>query len=321
MFVDLNNVLKISAPDFATLKSIIFEFETSNPDSFLTSPLYYLLTGRKGLWLYKGQDSCLVVCLHPHIENCILVFPEIGKNPDYSLTASYLSKIKFPLNGIQFSRFNEPELDKLKRVFDEMGLRGSDIEMVEENVMDWRYPVRIIDTNVVSATKGPKFINIRTHIRRVAKSTTVIPLSCSNKVRLMKAAIRFWEGNMIYNEKDSEDMSAFYEELVRISSANSDCMEGLFFMVGRRPVGFTVWERQHRGTVNLLANISDISISGLSDFQLVTSCKYLQEKGIDYVNMGGSELESLDAFKRKYLPVKSISIFSAKFPDSGQLFR
>lgn len=55
-----------------------------------------------------------------------------------------------------------------------------------------------------------------------------------------------------------------------------------------------------------------------SDLQLVTTCRHLSQRGVPYLNLGGSELKSLDSFKVKYQPVKSIDLCTAQvryYPD------
>lgn len=47
-------------------------------DTYLNSPLYYVLTGRKGVWVHEGFGAVMVVCAHPHVADRLLVFPEIG---------------------------------------------------------------------------------------------------------------------------------------------------------------------------------------------------------------------------------------------------
>ena len=55
-------------------------------DTYIVSPLYYRITGRKSAWQYKNMDSYVVVAQQSHKNNTLLLFPELGSG-DYTLTA------------------------------------------------------------------------------------------------------------------------------------------------------------------------------------------------------------------------------------------
>jgi len=61
----------------------------------------------------------------------------------------------------------------------------------------------------------------------------------------------------------------------------------------------------------LFAGLADTSVSGLSDFQMISLCKYLDKAGVKYLNLGGSETDSLNSYKFKYSPVRSLDVLSA----------
>ena len=71
---------------------------------------------------------------------------------------------------------------------------------------------------------------------------------------------------------------------------------------------------------NSFSNIADTSRKGLSEFQMVTACRILKDKGVKLYNFAGSESGSdevddpsnLDAFKRKFRPVRSVSLISGE---------
>lgn len=294
------------------LKAELLAFAGVKPDSFLNSAFYYLVTGRKGAWLYKGRNSLLVVCKHPHVANRLMVFPELGK-ADYELTASVLNMLERAENDIQLVRYTQEELKLLKTTLAKLNYSAvTSVSSIEENIMDWRYPARILDTGMVAKMSGASFMKIRNKFRKAAEHVTHIEIDKSNALRMMRAALKFWEGNMIFNEKDTADMSEFYHEMFKIIQKYPDAIEGLLFLKGNKPLGFSAWDNVPRSkTANLFVNLGDTSVRGLSDYQTVTTCRVLKERGVDYLNMGGSEIASLDAFKAKYQPVKSLNLLSA----------
>ncbi len=301
------------------LKATLTGDQKARVDSYLNSALYYLITGRKGAWLYKSSHSALIVCHHPHIEDRLIVFPEIGK-ADYELTASILKDLDVPKNGVQLARYSEDEIIALKHQLSKVDYTPvAGISVIEENMMDWRYPIHILDTEKVSTLgKGklsPKakesFKQIRKKFRSAKETITHAPLHKDNGLRFMKAALKVWEGNMIFEEKDTEDMAAFYEEFFKIIEKYPETLNGLLFTQGRKPVGFCIWDQISPDTANSLINLGDRSIKGLSDYQVVSTCTELLKEGIKYLNVGGSETPSLDAFKTKYQPHRTLPVLSA----------
>ncbi len=297
---------------FDFLKASLCANPSQKNDSFLNSPVYYSITGRKGACLYKNSHSALITCNHPHIDNRILVFPEMGK-ASYELTASVLNMIEHPDKHIQLARYSANDITRLKHQLANLNYTPvSGISMMEENIMDWRYPLHILDTHMISDLQGALFSNIRNKFNRAASNTTTLSLDDPNALRSMKAVLKFWEGNMIFNSKETPDMSEFYLKFFKLLEEHPEDIDGLIFLNGRKPVGFSVWDKpDYAQAANLFVNLSDTSIAGLSDFQIVSTCRNLHEKGVRYLNTGGSELKSLDAFKAKYNPVVSEKILSA----------
>lgn len=106
-------------------------------------------------------------------------------------------------------------------------------------------------------------------------------------------------------------MSDFYVELFKVMEDYPEMLQGLLFMDGKKPLGFSIWDQPTDHTSNLLANLADGSVTGLADYQTVTTCRTLNDQGIRYLNRGGSETRNLDGFKVKFKPVKTLDIFSA----------
>ena len=303
--------IKLSTVSFEFLKAELSGEQKARVDSYLNSPLYYLLTGRKGARLYKNHHSALVVCAHPHIEDRLLVFPEIGK-ADYELTASVLNMLSPPKNGVQLARYSEEEIKALQQRLSKLSYTNvSGVTITEEHVMDWRYPVHILDTQKIAALEGRKLKPIRTKFNKAAQHISHIPLTQDNALRFMTAVLKFWEGNMVYNAKDTDDMAEFYHAFFKIVEERPEDIHGLFFLQGRKPLGFCVWDQIGPDVANSLINLGDTSVTGLSDYQMVALCRDLDERDIRYVNVGGSETRSLDAFKAKYQPEETLKILSA----------
>lgn len=279
-------------------------------DSYINSFLYYLVTGRKGAWIYKTDHCFTAVCQHPHLVGTLLVFPEVGAG-SYQFTAGLLQHLYKSGHRIQLARYSEDNVDALRHALSNLDHNLVDtLKHVPEDVMDWKYPAHILDTELVSGLKGNAFEKIRTKINKASRTITVQTLSKVTAIKDMKAALKFWEGNMIISDKDTEDMAEFYHEFFRIIGNYNGRYEGMMFYDGKRPVGFSVWEPLSSDTANSFINLADTTITGLSELQTVSVCRYLSEQGIKFMNLGGSETENLDRFKTKFLPCKSLNLHS-----------
>ncbi len=302
----------MSILSFEFLKSTLSGEDKAKLDSYLNSPLYYMITGRRGAYVYRGEHSLFVLCDHPHIEDRKIIFPELGK-ADYELTASFLNTEKPPKNGFQLARYTEEDLKALRKRLAEITYSPvSGIVLTEETALDWRYPVRILDTETVSKMEGGNFKTLRKRFKKHNGDIECVPLNAENGLRYMRAALKFWEGAMIMDEKDTPDMSDFYHEYFKIVEQNPEQTKGLLFKQGHRPLGFCAWDQTQQDTANSFINVGDFkNVNGLSDYQTVILCIKLLENGIRRLNLGGSELQSLDSFKAKFKPVATLPLLSA----------
>ncbi len=297
---------------FEFLKEELQGSRKARIDSYLYSPLYYLITGRKGAWLYRNNYSSLIICNHPHIQKRLMIFPEIGL-ADYSLTASVLGMLDFPKNGIQLSRYTNEDLKKLKQSLEILNqYKTYEIKPIEELIMDWRFPIHILDTQKVASLEGKRFGSIRTRYNKAKSSITFASISAKSDLNALRAVLKFWEGNMILKGKDSKDMAEFYLTLFELIKIHPESINGLLFMNDRRPVGFCIWDQPKEDTANSLVNLGDTNISGLSDYQTVVLCQILIARGIQFLNLGGSETVGLNDFKVKFRPAFSIDVLSAE---------
>lgn len=285
--------------------------QSYNEDSYLHSLLYYQITGRKGAWMYKNDDAFLIVCQHPHEIQTLLVFCEVG-DKQFDLTLSVLCQLYQSNHKIKLARYSMIDYEQLQnRMEKEPFSIIESLDIVDECQMDWLYPIHIYDTKIVSDMDGAAYNRIRAKYKKVEKQDiTFMPLNRQTAIRDMNAALKYWEGSMIANNKDTDDMAEFYERFFDLLRNYNGSYDGLLYLQGRKPLGFVVWDQINDTQANSFINLADISVAGLSDFQTVTTCQTLRDRGIKYLNVGGSETENLDQFKLKFTPVKSLSLIS-----------
>ena len=153
--------------DINIFKEMISATDRASRDTYINSPLYYLLTGRKGAWCFHNRSSSVVVCRHPHVNERLMIFPEIGDS-GFDLTLSVLGSLQHPINGIQLSRFTEEDIINISKKIHNTGRSPSfNISLMQEDIMDWRYPVRILDTKLVSTMEDSSFKKIRSRHNRL----------------------------------------------------------------------------------------------------------------------------------------------------------
>lgn len=279
-------------------------------DSYNLSAPYYLLTGRKGTSIYSEGDAQIVVCKHPHVDDRLMVFPEIGG--DGTLTFKVLNSLDTPCNGIQLSRYTDDDFARLESAGQRFK-QGKKFIFTErdENVMDWKYPVHILNTESVGHLHGISFDKLRNKYNKASQNLSVIDFSSEKALPAMRASLMFWVGSMIYGGKETgHDLMDFYNLLFKMVDASPASFDGFAVLQNGEPSGFTIWDNTTPDIANGLAGLSRQSIPGMSEFQTVTACKKLHEKGIKYYNIGGSETEGLNQYKLKYRPEKSIKIKS-----------
>lgn len=283
-------------------------------DSFLNSPAYYMVTGRRGSWVYSGYQSMVVVCYHPGLDNTLMIFPEIGKG-DGNLLCDVLCHLGSCGLSIQLSRFTKKDIQMLRRRVKSRSLSSFfQINMINEENMDWVFPVHIFNTQHVSEMNGPRFRNIRQKYRQIDQENIIMhSLSHPYALSYIKAAHKYWLGNqIIFNlEKNKNNIDDFYDRLFSLIEKSPEYFDGQVVLYNNKPVSFSIWDHANYTTVNLIANLSDTFIRGLSEFHFVETCRSLHAKGVKLLNRGGSEDRGLDQFKSKFSPVNSYTLYSA----------
>lgn len=273
-------------------------------DAFATSLAYYQLTGRKGLWIYRYGQGVLMVCLHPHVDSRLLIFPPLGKGGP-GLLPIFCDIVPFPLDGIQLARFRN------FKTYMSGCLRLS-LRVIQEPILDWLFPCHILSASTVAsaAMHGKHFSEIRRRIRQAAEFDVDI-VSFPDFMPDVKDIRHLWADNK-HVAQGPTGSDQYYEELFsgRLDFAR---LRGHFYKVHGVVEGFTIWELPYKrnGQVVSLAHIVNHSIAGLSEFGMHAMCCELHAQGYERVNVGGSEDAGLDMFKRKFAPVKSYRLFSA----------
>ncbi len=307
-FEAIAGVSRISENDFVRLRKLLASSE--DMDSYLTSPTYYSFTGRHGLWAYEKNNAFVLVCWHPNIPGQILIFPQLIKS-GIDLVADLLTVIPEPTDGIRLARVKASTADELKDFHS--GLRYVSLERQAEDVLDWKFPIRILSTARVASLSGHGFMKTRNHIRQLKKcSVETIPFDAINYSRALENLLHRWATYNATSRLEYDFLYAPYETLFSHSLDKALSLSGQMIFVDGQLQAAGLWDvsNNHQKTANVFVNFCNTEISGLSEFSVVKCCETLHGQGIDYVNLGGSETEQLDAYKRKFAPAISIDLCS-----------
>ncbi len=306
-----------SLPVVERLGDVFAQTSGRNADTYIYSLPYYLLTGRKGASVYSQNDTHLVVCKHPHIDERLMVFPEI--NGDGTLTMKVLNALDIPKNGIQLARYSQEDFKKLQTAGMSLGNhKGLVFSEIDEAIMDWKYPVHILNTQKTSQLRGNLYEKLRNKFNKASQVLEIVPIEDSKAIKIMRSSLHFWMGMMVYTDKETgHSLGDFYESLFGLIEKYPSAFGGFTVISNGEPAGFTVWDKPAFGVANGIASLSRQSIKGMAEYQMITACKILSEQGVRYYNMGGSETEGLDTHKKEYRPEFSIPLSSYEISASN----
>jgi len=308
---NIPGVTRLTARDYSLLSALLQTHP--NEDSYLSSPTYYLFTGRKGLWRYTSVDGDVLFCWHPNKSGHVLVFPP-SDPACFQAIRSLLQVLPQPPSGLSLARVKSG--DALSNIAGTMGAslhRSIKFTPVCETVLDWRFPVRILSTALVKRAAGNKFRNVRKGlIHMQPHDVRAEKLDINIHAQDVNILLHRWASAVSTTKEEYAELYETYDSLFGLTRNNTCSVEGLVFYVDGKIEAASLWDISQcpPKTANLFGNFGSINIKGLADFVMVYICGYLSDKGIDFLNLGGSEIPSLDFFKSKFRPTTSIDLMS-----------
>lgn len=312
----INNVLSVSVDNLSVLRSMLLKYRRQ--DEYSLSAGYYGFTGRKGLWVYAFDQTFLVFCWHPNVDNMILVFPPLGKNPE-SLIKRFVYNVPPPQKGFLMARCAPEDSQNLKSLI----LQGY-LSEVQEKVLDWIYPVYILDNRLVVKHKGKGFSQFRQRLNAVNElDLKVSDLDLSVHESEIRELVHNWALEKISSDFSYEDLVGPYNALITMLKAKALPLFGIVIFYKNKLVSFSMWEETQldRGVANQLVGFSDNLEKGISEYLWFALCKSVLNKGYTSLCIGGSESAGLDRFKRKLNPTHSVSLKSYHLISSSHSYK
>ncbi|MDR3560880.1 MAG: phosphatidylglycerol lysyltransferase domain-containing protein [Negativicutes bacterium] len=312
----LDSITKITPQNWQYFTSLFVKQQDA--DSYLTSPAYYAFTGRNGLWIHQEGDSFVPFCWHPNTEGQILVFPTRGE-PHISVLQNLLQQLPEPPQGVRLARIKK----------DAPSPHASEnfvFAPIVENVLDWKYPVRVLSTERAAKMEGPDFRYIRNHVKHAKSSGAgVLDLNDASKAMLNDFIDR-WAESHSANAKDREGIAVLYHKILSFADDPATKVRGFVVTMDNRIEALSMWDVSNcdEPTGNRFVNLCNRDIRGIADFATQCLAQQLYDQGIGFLNIGGAETESLDQFKSKFMPVRNIEMYSVSVvyvnPMTAQLY-
>ena len=292
----------------------------SDLDSYVTSPVYYAMTGRKGLWIYQDGNSYVPLCWHPNVDGQILVFPPRGAE-NIRIMDRLLTEIPMPPSGIRLARLQK-SMNNSAWFSNIEGTSERFISLlpVEETVLDWKYPVRIMSTADVTKMQGNHHLRTRNYIKNLhLRKIDIKQLSDASESQILNFVYR-WANQRTSDVNELINLIDPYKQTLNLLHDENFNLDGLIVRVDGHIQAVTMWE--YPNSANRIANAwihlcNTSSFKGISELAMQETSKALYEQGIPYINYGGSETQGLDNYKRKFRPAYSVELTSIDVDVDG----
>jgi len=294
------SLLALGRSDLPALSRMLGRIERSDPYS--VSAGYFALTGRRGLWLYGDDRTVMVICRHPNRAERLLLFPPFGAERA-GLIEEALGEARLPAGRRDLARV-APEDAPVAAGFG-MAQR--------EDVLDWAHPVHVLDVRTVSAHTGDRFRDFRKNLNRAARAELwARPLDLVRDRYAIMGVAEGWATSHGGPRFSHGDLMAPTRAALSLWGVLPIAGVGVFH--AGRMIGFALWEEsREKGRIAYgLTSLTFGNARGASEFLYQAMCAELMAKGFGELCIGGSETASLDAFKRKMQPCRSVVLRSVR---------
>lgn len=277
-------------------------------DSYLNSPHYFLLTGRKGLKVVVDDNNSIIFSEHPNLDDETIIFPPSNKKEVSFLNFLLGSKSNLFKRKIRIIR-----CDKIHQDFIDKGISEKyKLNTVEEKLLDWKYPSVIISVENVVKMKGKNFKDLRYNVKKVDKNE-VLFLEYQNDLHYKDSLqlISKWSNRNVSPLFDRSNLAAPYIFLLN-QLTKTKVLKGYVLYYEQRLVALNILDivLNNQRELTSLAFLADIDFKGIPSFMRYQVCDFLNNKGIDTVHIGGSETFGLYKFKKKLAPLIQLELKS-----------
>lgn len=289
------------------LKGVPHESVVKN-DSYIYSPVYYLFTGRYGLWSYIRGSIIINILRHPNNQESFLIMPAFNYE-------NGLLSIEVTIDTAIELHKNHPELCfTLARIPSTWhGIMREELKCKEISELDWIFPCRVLSTQLVDNMVGKHFQQVRQRINHLdIKNLSVSDIDINKDSPELLELVQDWAMIRNMSGYTIEDLVSPTKKIIDLFKSSRLNLHGIKIKCNNRVESFCIYEVK-----GLIANefsiISNVDIVGLAEYQMHQMCHHLHLRGVEYINLGGSETEGLDRFKKKFHPVISHNLNSYSY--------
>ncbi|NBX65467.1 MAG: DUF2156 domain-containing protein [Proteobacteria bacterium] len=292
----------------------LFDYARTNTtaDHYLSSPTYFLMTGRKGLWIYERGDSKVAFGWHPNVDGKIIFFPPSGPQ-GLDLIADILNLDVKPSGGFEIVRVPEEQAPQIAAALAKR-VPSLGFNPTVEHMLDWTFPVHTMSVERLANPEGGEMRDFRKNLNRAHQHGLVIerldPIAHKKEIEILTYLWAKSRHNFpIRNRELLAEPSRFVFDLMRLPKVKIDGI--MVFTKDGEPVGFNIWEMPMNGSqiVNGVTNVANTTeYKGISELLFHEQAKILRAQGVQGICLGGSESASLNEFKLKMKPIQSASL-------------
>lgn len=302
----------------------------ASQDPYYISPAYYALTGRRGLWSWTPDDNTtLLLCLHPNLKNTVMIFPPFmqGTANAQQTMQKFLEIMQKTESGLQFQIGRVPANEPVKEAL--LGVQGFNARVVDENVLDWAYPVPTYDLTQMRQRVGGKYAALRQALNSIDRKFQVnkpgsrlnlkeIDFNSKQNIFDLNTLVGAWENNAKakgthpHVDRYTIEDDTYFDQLFRMAKVPELNLRGIFLMLDGKPQGFAIWEAPVGNTETANVFASQVAIFNAANDTTTTPHwstgliykmgREIQNTGGQKICLGGSETEAQFNFKKKFVP-------------------
>lgn len=314
-------ITPITPEDFELFQSFFSKEPHSygNSWTYITQGMYGIGPHKLGFKYFDGKNLS-AVCAYPKVENPDqqVLFWIRPMGPTMMQILAEISKEVHTTFGCNVYA---------KKLFKEQNDTLLNLGFRDASVFPWHslypmeddtFPEQIYDVSrtidlAEHSDKGTKIHRSHRYYKSIQNQPEITSQPAFDHVDEMKTVIdSFFQNDPKVKSVNISNPFDYYGLLTR--HPNADMLGKLYYFMGK-PISFYSIEVQHGGVASQYATLSLREDSNhIVDYMMFDIFYTLRDRGIGWLNLGGSETETLDEFKKKYHPKREVQMYWVTLP-------
>ncbi len=303
------DVIEVGSDDTEVLAQVLSDYPPPS-DTMRSSPAYFQLTGRKGLWVLAEKGQKVIACLHPNVDGHALVF-YLGLEINTELVRKACLWLTDKELAVEVARVDGRNVEVLSR---QPGFHET-----EERVLDWRFPSTILDNAALAEAAGGQFARLRQKRNKLSNADIQVYESDKHDIRQLRGRIASLVEGWANAVAKSQDFSVEHLKssnlyaLKMLDSGQPNFGATVFALAGK-VVGFYTTEFPQSGQIaNGITLSIDRRLAGISEYAYWWCADNHMRRGYAFTHINGAETASLESFRRKLAPSDRIALKTFSF--------